>query len=102
MVELCFGKPLDSTFKEVTIDLPCFHRRTNPIIPTPARTTEVHGMSNEDVRDKQTFEAVASELSDWLEEAFVQSGTVGALVAHNGNAFDVPFSHNQFQQHSVE
>ena len=71
-LELVDGKP---TGKE-------FHQYINPKRHIPSRATKVHGISDEDVKDKPPFEDIAE---DFL--AFVGDSP---LVAHNAS-FDMRF-----------
>lgn len=59
-----------------------FHRLVRPGKPVSARAQEVHGYSDNDLRDAPQFEEV------W--PAFRQFVGDGVLVAHNGQNFDVP------------
>lgn len=54
----------------------------NPEMPIPADSTAIHGITDEDVRDKPTF----SELADMLA-AYIGSADLGG---YNSNKFDIP------------
>ncbi len=42
-------------------------RRVNPQVPIPADATAVHGISNEDVKDKPAFQTIAQEVANFLQ-----------------------------------
>lgn len=56
--------------------------RINPTVPIPPKTTEIHGISDEDVKDEPTFAEVAKSLTKVLEGA--------DLAGYNSNKFDIP------------
>lgn len=66
-----------------------------PTIPIPAEATQIHGITNEMVADAPPFEQVAR---DFL--AFCSDG--GVLIAHNNDAFDLPFLGASFRRHQME
>jgi DNA polymerase-3 subunit epsilon len=59
-----------------------FHRHVNPERPVPAEATRVHGLTDEMLKDKPLFAAVADEFLDFLGDA--------TLIAHNAS-FDMAF-----------
>lgn len=60
--------------------------RVNPGMPIPAETTEIHGISDEDVADKPGFEAFAPKVQEWIQ------GT--PLMAYN-HTFDLTAIHEE-------
>jgi DNA polymerase III epsilon subunit family exonuclease len=54
-----------------------FHLYLNPGRAIPANATRVHGISNDDVKDAQTFEQIAEGLSLFLSDSI--------LLIHNSN-----------------
>ncbi len=66
----------------------------NPTIPITAESTAIHGISNEDVKDKPTFKDVAREYARFLEGA--------DLAGFNVLKFDVPMLVEEFLRAGVE
>lgn len=66
----------------------------NPTIPIPPESTAIHGISNEDVRDKPTFKEVAKEYAKFFEGA--------DLAGFNILKFDVPVLVEEFIRADVE
>ena len=42
-------------------------RRINPQMPIPAQATEIHHISDEDVKDCPTFKQIAKSLKEFME-----------------------------------
>ena len=60
-----------------------FVRRVNPEIPIPANVTEIHGISDEDVKDAPTFKTILPELEEFLGNAdFAGAITAGKFLVH--------------------
>lgn len=76
IVEMSFIKVFPDATQEVKT------KRINPGIPIPARATEVHGITNEDVKDCPQFPNIAKSLYSWLQGC--------DLAGYNSNRFDVP------------
>ena len=60
-----------------------FVKRINPGMLIPAESTEIHGITNADVKDCVTFDKVAEEIKAFIGDA--------DLAGYNSNRFDVPF-----------
>ena len=56
--------------------------RINPQMPIPQSATDIHGISDEDVKDCQTFKDVAKEIVRDIEGC--------DLAGYNSNRFDIP------------
>lgn len=68
-------------------------RRLNPGIPIPPEATEVHGITDSDVRDQPPFERIARSLCEFLD---------GSDLAGFGIArFDLPLLCAEFQRAGV-
>lgn len=61
-----------------------FEALINPGMPIPSDATYIHQITDEMVKDAEPFEAVCKRFFEFCD------GDV-ALVAHNGDAFDIPF-----------
>jgi len=66
----------------------------NPTIPIPAETTAIHGLSDDDVKDKPTFKAVAKEYARFFEGADLAGFAI--------MKFDVPLLVEEFLRADVE
>ncbi|GHN02765.1 DNA polymerase III subunit epsilon [Cytophagales bacterium WSM2-2] len=66
----------------------------NPTIPIPAESTAIHGINNEDVKDKPTFKEVAREYARFFEGA--------DLAGFNILKFDVPMLVEEFLRADVD
>jgi len=66
----------------------------NPTISIPTESTAIHGISNEDVKDKPTFKEVAKEYAKFFEGA--------DLAGFNVLKFDVPMLVEEFLRVDVE
>jgi len=69
-------------------DQKIYTKKINPTIPIPAKTTEIHGISDEDVKDAPTFEDIAHELNNFLGNS--------DLAGYNSNKFDIPLLVEEF------
>lgn len=59
-----------------------FETLVNPEIPIPPESSKVHGIKDEDVRDKPTFSQIRREVEEYLKDA--------ALGGFNSINFDTP------------
>lgn len=60
----------------------------NPEIAIPQASTDVHGISNEMVKDAPTFRQVANEIKQFLDNC--------DLCGYNSNRFDIPLLTEEF------
>ena len=65
-------------------------RRINPSMPIPAGASAVHGIYDDDVKDAPTFDVVAQNLYNYLENC--------DLAGYNIQGFDVPLLENEFKR----
>lgn len=63
-------------------------KRINPGMPIPPVTTNIHGISDEDVKDAPTFKDLANELRQFLDNC--------DLAGYNSNRFDIPLLVEEF------
>jgi len=66
----------------------------NPEIPIPKNASDVHGITDEMVRDAPTFKQVAHELKQMLDGC--------DLAGYNSNRFDIPLLMEEFLRAQVE
>jgi DNA polymerase-3 subunit epsilon len=66
----------------------------NPTIPIPKQATDIHGISNEDVKNAPTFHEVAKNLANEFEGC--------DLGGYNSNRFDIPLLAEEFLRADVE
>jgi DNA polymerase III subunit epsilon len=66
----------------------------NPEIPIHASISEIHGITNEMVKDAPTFRQVANEIRQFIDNA--------DLAGYNSNRFDIPMLVEEFLRVSLE
>ena len=69
-------------------------RRLNPECHIPEESTEVHGITDDDVRDCPTFRQVAKSLASMIQGC--------DIAGYNSNRFDVPLLGEEFLRADVE
>ena len=62
--------------------------RINPEMPIPPEVTEIHGISDDDVKDEPTFKIVAKDVAKFIEGS--------DLAGYNSNKFDIPLLAEEF------
>ena len=60
----------------------------NPIIPIPAASSEIHGITNVMVKDAPTFKQAANEIKQFIENC--------DIAGYNSNRFDIPMLVEEF------
>lgn len=88
IVEISIVKLMPNGDKEIKTKL------INPTIPIPLESSAVHGITDADVADKQTFKEVAKELAKFIEGC--------DLAGFNSNKFDVPLLAEEFLRADVD
>ena len=68
--------------------------RVNPLIPIPAETSALHGIYDEDVKDKPPFKTVGKNLASWLKGC--------DLAGFNIMKFDVPMLVEEFLRSNID
>ncbi len=71
-----------------------YTRRINPGRPIPSRASEIHGITDEDVKDAPRFEEVAEEIYKFIEDAY--------LIGFNSNRFDLPMLVEELLRAGIE
>ena len=71
-----------------------YTKKINPEMDIPAESTEITGITNEDVKDCPTFAELAEEIKDFIGES--------DLAGYNSNRFDIPFLIEQFLSHNID
>lgn len=66
----------------------------NPLMPIPIGATEVHGISDEMVKDAPSFKQVANEVKQFIENC--------DMGGYNSNRFDVPMLIEEFLRAGIE
>ena len=66
----------------------------NPEIPISAVSVEMHGITNEKVKNEPTFKQVANEIKQFLENC--------DLAGYNSNRFDIPLLAEEFLRVGLE
>jgi DNA polymerase-3 subunit epsilon len=66
----------------------------NPLMPIPAGSTAVHGISDEMVKDAPSFKQIANEVKQFLENC--------DLGGYNSNRFDIPMLIEEFLRAGID
>ncbi|MBA7527868.1 3'-5' exonuclease DinG [subsurface metagenome] len=66
----------------------------NPIVPIPKSSTAIHGIKDEDVKDKPTFSEIAKTILKAIEGC--------DLAGYNSNKFDVPLLAEEFLRVGID
>jgi DNA polymerase III subunit epsilon len=66
----------------------------NPEMPIPPSSTEIHGITDEMVKDAPSFRQVANELKQFLDNC--------DLAGYNSNRFDIPMLAEEFLRIGME
>ena len=66
----------------------------NPQIPIPAGSSEIHGITDEMVKDAPTFKEVANELKQFMENC--------DMGGYNSNRFDLPMLIEEFGRIGID
>ncbi len=88
IVEICVVKVFPDGQRETK------KRLINPCIPIPPATTEIHGITDEDVRDAPTFGQVSKSFFEFLEGC--------DLGGFNVIKFDIPLITEEFKRNGLD
>lgn len=88
IVEIAIVKIMPNGDKEIKSKL------INPTIPIPQEVSLVHGITDNDVKDKATFKEVAHELYQFIEGC--------DLAGYNSNRFDIPLLAEEFLRADID
>ena len=66
----------------------------NPQMPIPQVTSDIHGITNDMVKDAPTFKQVANEIKQFIENC--------DLAGYNSNRFDIPMLMEEFLRAEIE
>ena len=66
----------------------------NPQMPIPAASTEIHGITDEMVKDAPSFKQAANELKQFMENC--------DMGGYNSNRFDIPMLIEEFMRVGIE
>jgi DNA polymerase-3 subunit epsilon len=69
-------------------------RRINPGMPIPPSSTEIHGITDEDVKDCKPFKQLAHEIYEWMRGC--------DMGGYNSSKFDLPLLAEEFLRAGVE
>lgn len=75
-------------------DQKIYTKRINPTIPIPPQTTEIHGITDADVKNAPTFKELAHELNQFIGNS--------DLAGYNSNKFDIPLLVEEFLRADVD
>jgi DNA polymerase-3 subunit epsilon len=70
------------------------HKLINPEMPIPQASSDIHGITNEKVKDAPNFKQVANELKQFLDNC--------DLAGYNSNRFDIPLLVEEFLRIGME
>jgi DNA polymerase-3 subunit epsilon len=88
IVEICLVKLLPGGKTEIKTE------RVNPTIPMTAQALAIHGISNDDVKDKPTFSQLAASLSQFIGNS--------DLSGYNAIKFDIPLLVEEFLRVEID
>ncbi len=82
IVEICIIKMMPDGSRDTYLE------RLNPTVPIPKTASDIHGISNDDVKHCPTFEYKAQEIYAFLNDC--------DLAGYNSNRFDIPLLIEEF------
>lgn len=88
IVEISIVKILPNGDKEIKTEL------INPTIPISQESLEIHGITEEKIKDKATFKEIASDINMFIKDC--------DLAGFNSNRFDVPLLAEEFLRAGID
>ncbi len=88
IIEIAIVKILPDGTKQVK------RKILNPQIPIPQSSSDIHGFTDEMVKDSPTFKDVANELKQFIDNA--------DLSGYNSNRFDIPLLMEEFLRAGIQ
>lgn len=88
IVEISIVKIMPNGDKEIKTKL------LNPTIPIAKEASAIHGIKDEDVKDKATFKEVANEFNEFIKDC--------DLAGYNSNRFDIPLLAEEFLRVGID
>ena len=88
IIEISIIKIMPNGDKEIKTKL------LNPTIPISKEALAIHGIKDEDLKDKATFKEVAKELNDFIKDC--------DLAGYNSNRFDIPLLAEEFLRAGID
>jgi DNA polymerase III subunit epsilon len=70
-----------------------YTKRLNPCMPISAESTRIHGITDEDIKNCQTFKQIAHNLYEWMRGC--------DLGGYNSSKFDIPLLAEEFLRAGV-
>lgn len=70
------------------------HFIVNPQMPIPKSSSEIHGFTDEDVKDAPTFKSIANEIKQFIDNADISG--------YNSNKFDIPLLMEEFLRAGID
>ncbi len=88
IVEISIVKIMPNGDKEIKTKL------INPTIPISKESSDIHGITEDKVKDKATFKEVAAELNEFIKGC--------DLAGYNSNRFDIPLIAEEFLRVGID
>jgi len=87
IVEMCFIKYVEGTEYKL-------YHLVNPLINIPSGASNVHGITNDKIKDEKTFGELAESVKEFI------SGC--DLAGYNSNSYDIPLLKNEFIRNGID
>ena len=82
IVEICLLKV------EINGEVSTYVHRVNPCMPIPPQSTEVHGITDDMVKNEPSFKELSAEIANFIGDS--------DLAGYNSNKFDIPLLVEEF------